>query len=194
MDREEIAVGTLGLFGAYGIGELFYKTAKSAYEPLIEAANGYIAGKTVNFQTTYFSHKMKVWSQDVSFDFSQVIRILSLSQQIAESSAFYVSAIETSLNFFRAWKGQGNRPFVVDIMEGGIRGSIIGLAVSFFKQDRDYRGVQLASGILVGYAVGMMGAFIGSVGGCIIHALTQPDPLVALDEKLQKIGQFDVRE
>ncbi|HSX13508.1 MAG TPA: hypothetical protein VLE96_03715 [Chlamydiales bacterium] len=188
MDHEEIAIGAIGLATAYGIAEMFYKTAKSAYEPLIEAVSGYLEGKTVNFHTTYFSHELKVWSQDVSFDLSQVVKILKISENIAIASAFYVSFIETSLNFFRAWKGQGNRPFVVDIMEGGIRGSIVGLAVSFFKSEEDYRGVQIATGLVIGYTVGMMGAFIGSLGGYITHALLN-SPIDTIDQKFREIGQ-----
>lgn len=188
LDKIELLIGALGTAGTFAVAEAISKGARSVYTPLIHFAEQYVTG--TRFDMAFLGSvrkEMIITSEHVAEVASQAIKILQISQNIAISSAFWVGAIETGVNFFRSWKGQGNRPFVVDILEGGIRGSLVGFAISLQKRQSEYHGMQIATGIAIGYTIGMIGAFIGSVGGYAAHVLQNP-PIREIDQHFRDLN------
>lgn len=176
MDYSELAINTFGVVGSYLVGESFSKTTGSMYAPMLDFAKQYVGGTKfdiIRFDVALLGEvkkEMKFTSEHVSAVMTTAIQILKISERIGVSCAFWVGGMETGVNFFRSLKG--NRPVVVDILEGGIRGSLIGLGISMLHREPDYRGMQIATGIATGYVIGMIGAFVGSAAGHLTH-LTQ---------------------
>lgn len=175
MDYSEWTMTTVGVVGSFLAAESFRQTSSSIYAPMLDFAKQYVNGTRfdiIRFDVALLGEvkkEMKFTSDHVSAVMTTAIQILNISEQVGVSCAFWVGGIETGVNFFRSL--HGNRPVVVDILEGGIRGSLLGLFITLLHREPEYRGIQIATGVATGYVIGMMGAFLGSAGGHLTHAI-----------------------
>ena len=178
VDKIDCVVGGVGVIGSYLLSLEASKCVESAYEPMMSAwgvALQKLKGLVVQWNwralsdTTIFS----IQDEEIPELMRRGLQILDTSKGVGIQTAFWVTMHESCLNFYRGWLGKGERPFAVDIVEGGLRGSALGLGIGFLSRTPHYSiGVQLSTGAIFGFAIGMLSAFNGSIAGAIAHRLS----------------------
>lgn len=171
IENTEIAVGVIGGVGAYGLAQFFGDGIASAYLPLMDFVKRGGQSNSFEIKFSLLGAVGDVSHKNLPLLANEAYKVLQVSQSIGVRTGFWVAASETALNFYRGWLGKGERPFAVDIVEGGLRGSLVGLAIGIISNNPESRGVQFATGAGVGFVVGIMSAFAGSIAGAITHGL-----------------------
>ncbi len=171
IESTDIAVGVVGGVGTLGLSQLFSEGVASAYQPLMDFIQRIGENNSCEIKFSFVGAVGEVALKNLPVLAGEAYKVIQVSQSIGISTGFWVTAVESSLNFYRGWLGKGERPFAVDIVEGGLRGSAIGLTIGMLSRNSESRGVQFATGAGVGFVIGMMSAFVGSIAGAITHGL-----------------------
>ncbi len=167
-------VGGFGFLGSCGVGYGCSEGVRRMFEPILKVTNQY--ANTDDFVVPLrqglswvFGNKMPDTVQHFYVNMALINKVAHVSERAGLRSALFVGTVESVIAFFRSWQGNSERPWVVDIMEGGLRGSLIGcLASATLRQDKEYSGVQMVTGTVIGFVTGMLASFAGSVSGFVI--------------------------
>lgn len=171
-----VVVGGSGLLGSFAVGHLCAEGVRRMYEPIC-AITGQYKNKNdfaVPFRSvvkSVFGSKLPQTVEHFYVNMALIDKVLHISERAGIRSAIVVGSIESAVAFFRSWNGSGDRPWVVDIMEGGLRGSAIGCASIFLGRNGENRGVQLITGTIIGFVTGMLASLAGSVSGYVAKTL-----------------------
>lgn len=170
-------IGGCGLLGSCGVGYVCSNTVSLMYEPIIAFTGQYKNSDDFvvpfrNVLANVLGSKIPGSVEHFYVNMALIDKVVHISERAGLKSALFVGTIESTIAFFRSWQSKEGRPWVVDIMEGGLRGSLVGCAASTaLSQDKDCRGAQLITGTVVGFVSGMLASFAGSVSGYVVKRL-----------------------
>jgi hypothetical protein len=168
VEKKDLVVAGAGTIGSYGVGVTCQFGVSKLYQPLVtcthlfqdqcaDASQGVIGGADI--YTILLGHR-----QTSSFA-DQIEKVVHVSREAGVRSAFWAGTVETGVNFFRSWKSKESRPLVVDMIEGGMRGSVIGMVTGACGSNEGPKAVQIFTGAGIGCAAGMVGACFGNLSG-----------------------------
>lgn len=165
-----LIVGGAGLLGSCGIGKACAEGVRRMFEPVCMITGAY--KNTNDFAVPFRSVLRNVLGSKIPetvehfyVNMAQIDKVLRIAERAGIQSALLVGSIESATAFFRSWKGNGDRPWVVNIMEGGLRGSAIGCASIALNRNPDAKGMQVITATIIGFVTGMLGSLAGSVSG-----------------------------
>jgi hypothetical protein len=167
-------IGGFGFLGSCASGLACSDGVRRMYQPILKVTNEYANTKdfVVPLRQGWvwvFGNKMPDTMEHFYLNMALINKVAHVSERAGLRSALFVGTIESVVAFFRSWQGSNERPWVVDIMEGGLRGSLMGcLASATLRQDKEYSGVQMVTGTVIGFVTGMLASFAGSVSGYIV--------------------------
>jgi hypothetical protein len=80
-------------------------------------------------------------------------------------SAFWTGGIVTFTSFWLSWKGKEPKDMVVCVLNGGIRGSIVGLGIEALGGNQETKALRILGATVVGFVSGLIGSGIGTLAG-----------------------------
>ncbi len=188
-DKKDLGIVVVAGLGSCGVGNLCAGGVGEMYRPLIDSigqwgkefretgqvaiamANGASAVEPTSAMAQFVTGQAQTFaagSVQFSLFATQMEKIVQVSQKAGMYSAALVGCIETARSFAQSWQNKQSKPLVLDMMEGGVQGSLIGLGAGALIPNEGFKSVQMMTGAGVGFATGMIGAFVGNMAGRLV--------------------------
>ena len=92
---------------------------------------------------------------------------LEIARNTGSQSATQVAGIEMGISFVESLGRKEGRPIVVNLLQGSLRGSIVGAGLAARGENTDSNAIRIATGAGVGFIAGGVAAVAGSTIGCM---------------------------
>lgn len=169
--KDLVITAPAGAFVSYGVGTLCAFGAKEIYVPVVHSIDllkGQCAQASQRAVGDAGVFSMLLGHRDTSALVDQIEKVVQVSQKVGIRSAFWAGTVETAVNFLRSLKSKESRPLVLDMVEGGMRGSLIGIGTGVCSTNEGPKAVQILTGAGIGFSAGMIGAFFGHLSGYFV--------------------------
>ena len=97
----------------------------------------------------------------------QIGQVMQVAKASGLQSAFWAGSVETAVSFVLSLTRKEEKPFVVSLMEGALRGGTIGLIAG---ATTNRTPVSLAAGAVIGMGSGIVGSAVGTVAGYVFRS------------------------